>query len=420
MNAVTQLSPPPTIATSPPIPSHIPTPLSPTPIVPHQRVPSLIFPTPTPAQHELSATTIPPITQITPFEPAHFQLHVHYLSSVTLATTSCRSRTRTPRSHNSPLCQRLPNSHPHSNALPSLSPIPTSPQHPLQRTALRRNKGGTVSQHPPPQQIRTHSHTPTHLIHHQVFTVYRPSIQFTSDSGATDIILHQSDSHVLINYTHYDDPSCSPRFDVANDHSIYPLGTDYFCLPSSNLRLVAYVFSDHVLADNLFGLAPIINLGYSATYSSSGLTIRDPNHHVVIYGTKYDNIWKFSLPKPPTRSANIVVRHEQSAELVLYASASFGSPSYANFYHAANMGWFTNYPDLTPKMIRQNKPHSPATGLGHTTTSRSSVRFTRPRPTSHDTTASSTTPHFPHGLYIEPHHSESSGLNETLHYYDLI
>jgi hypothetical protein len=97
---------------------------------------------------------------------------------------------------------------------------------------------------------------------------------------------------------------------VANGHSIHPLGTGYLRLPSSNLRVIAYVFSDHNLSDNLFGLAAIINLGYTATYSSSGLTIRDPKHHVVIYGTKSDNVWKFSLPKPPTRSANIVVRHE--------------------------------------------------------------------------------------------------------------
>ncbi len=194
-----------------------------------------------------------------------------------------------------------------------------------------------MSSHLPTQLQRSSSPTPTHP-HQRVFTIYRPTIHFTSDSGVTDIILRQTDSHVLTDYTPYDDPAFSPRFDVANGHSIYPLGTGYLRVPSSNLRLIAYVFSDIDLADNLFGLAPIINLGYTATYSSSGLTIRDPNHHVVIYGTKHNNVWKFSLPKPPTRSANIVVRHEQSAELVLYASASFGSPTYATFYNAVNMG----------------------------------------------------------------------------------
>ena len=112
----------------------------------------------------------------------------------------------------------------------------------------------------------------THPLPRTVFTIYRPSIKFTSDSGATDIIIRHSDSHILTDYTPYDDSTCSPRFVVANGHSIHPLGTGYLRLPSSNLRVIAYVFSDHDLSDNLFGLAPIINLGYTATYSSSGLT----------------------------------------------------------------------------------------------------------------------------------------------------
>jgi hypothetical protein len=42
------------------------------------------------------------------------------------------------------------------------------------------------------------------------------------------------------------------------------------------------------------------------------------------------------------------------------------------------MGWLTNYPDgLTPKTLRRNKPHSPATALGHITASRSNVRSSR-------------------------------------------
>jgi hypothetical protein len=44
------------------------------------------------------------------------------------------------------------------------------------------------------------------------------------------------------------------------------------------------------------------------------------------------------------------------------------------------MGWLTNYPGLTPKMVRKNKPHSPATGLGHITASRSNVRSSRTTP----------------------------------------
>ncbi len=77
-----------------------------------------------------------------------------------------------------------------------------------------------------------------------------------------------------------------------------------------------------------------------------------------------------------------MVRHEQDAELVLYASASFGSPAYQTFYHAVSMGWLTNYPNLTPKAVRRNKPHSPPTALGHITASRSNVRSSRLPPVS--------------------------------------
>jgi hypothetical protein len=41
------------------------------------------------------------------------------------------------------------------------------------------------------------------------------------------------------------------------------------------------------------------------------------------------------------------------------------------------MDWLTNYPGLTPKTLRRNKPHSPATALGHITASRSNVRSSR-------------------------------------------
>jgi hypothetical protein len=44
------------------------------------------------------------------------------------------------------------------------------------------------------------------------------------------------------------------------------------------------------------------------------------------------------------------------------------------------MGWLTNYPGLTPKVVHRNKPHSPATALGHITASRAGVRSSRLTP----------------------------------------
>jgi hypothetical protein len=160
------------------------------------------------------------------------------------------------------------------------------------------------------------------------------------------------------------------------------IATSQLRIPHTSVSLLAYVFRDTGLSENLFDLAPLINLGYTATYSNTDISIDDSTHHTVIYGTKHplDNLWQFSLHKPDSHAARIVVRHEQDAELVLYSSASFRSPAYQTFYHVVHMGWLTNYPGLTPKTVRRNKSHSPATALGHITAWRSNVRYSRLTP----------------------------------------
>jgi hypothetical protein len=63
------------------------------------------------------------------------------------------------------------------------------------------------------------------------------------------------------------------------------------------------------------------------------------------------------------------------------------------FYNAIHMGWLTNYTGLTPKAVRRNKLHSPATALGHITASRSNVRSSRPTPVDSPTLALSAQPY---------------------------
>jgi hypothetical protein len=70
--------------------------------------------------------------------------------------------------------------------------------------------------------------------------------------------------------------------------------------------------------------------------------------------------------------------------MVLFANATFGSPSYQTFYNAVKRGWLHNYSNLTPDMIRRNKPHVPAYGLGHIQASRSGVRSTRTHQTAEE------------------------------------
>ena len=146
----------------------------------------------------------------------------------------------------------------------------------------------------------------------------------------------------------------------------------------------AFVFADHDLADNLFGLAPLVNQGLTATFSNTKVSFDAPTSsgsRTILYGTKNptDNVWYFSLPQHPHK-AFPVVRNETQAEIALYAMASFGHPSFRAFHRAVQLGYLSNYPDLTACMLRRNRPHTPATALGHITASRSNIRSTRRRP----------------------------------------
>ena len=219
---------------------------------------------------------------------------------------------------------------------------------------------------------------------HRVFSIYSPAVTFTSDSGATDILIRQQDSHILHHYTTYTDTAARPSFDVANFHKIYPIAHGQLRLPNTTIQLNAFVFSDDDLHSNLFGVSPLTEHGLSATYTNEDLQITTPTPHgpkTILYGVKQpgDNVWRFSLPKSRHAAAHNVIRHEQHAELALYASTTFGSPTFKTFYNALVKGWLSNYPSLTAKILSRNQPHSPATALGHITASRSGIRSTTPK-----------------------------------------
>ena len=153
---------------------------------------------------------------------------------------------------------------------------------------------------------------------------------FTSDSGATDILIRACDSHILTDFTVYNDTTSPPGFDVANYHQIFPIAYGKLAIPNTDITLDAFVFHDDDLHSNLFGIAPLTQHGLSATYTDTDLQVSPPTSHgskIIIYGVKHRNanVWRFSLPKSRPSAALNVVRHEQNAELVLYAPATFGS-----------------------------------------------------------------------------------------------
>ena len=92
-----------------------------------------------------------------------------------------------------------------------------------------------------------------------MFTVYRPgSITFNPDTGATDILIRQQDSTVLTDLVYYTNAEPAPAFHVANHTSIYPTSVGCLHIPNTDIHLTAYVFPDDDLADNLFGLVPLL------------------------------------------------------------------------------------------------------------------------------------------------------------------
>jgi hypothetical protein len=81
--------------------------------------------------------------------------------------------------------------------------------------------------------------------------------------------------------------------------------------PNTDVTIHAYLFRDHDLADNLFGIASLLRHGYTATFTDHDFTVHTPSN-VLLYGTKAprSNTWRFSLPRPTDFRVAAVIRHQ--------------------------------------------------------------------------------------------------------------
>jgi hypothetical protein len=203
---------------------------------------------------------------------------------------------------------------------------------------------------------------------------------FNPGTCATDILLRQHDSSLLTNVISYTYSYPAPAFHVANHTIIYLTAVGSLHILNTTITLTVYVFTDDDLAHNLFGLTPLLNYGCTTTFTKNSCAITGPPTSrypiLSLSSSPFANSWKFSLPKPSQPN-------ETHAEIVLYASAVFGNSTVKTFSKALPLGWFSNYPDLTLKMLTANKLHVPATGLDHIAASRANFCSTRtlPRPT---------------------------------------
>jgi hypothetical protein len=112
-------------------------------------------------------------------------------------------------------------------------------------------------------------------IDHKIFAVYHRESAATliPDSGATHILIRETDADIFQSTTPYPPHTRRPQFEVANRQFISPIATGVLRFPESTVTTQAYVFRDTDLADNLFGIAPLLHQGYTATFTDSAFTM---------------------------------------------------------------------------------------------------------------------------------------------------
>ena len=201
------------------------------------------------------------------------------------------------------------------------------------------------------------------------------------DTGSTDILVRQSDSHVLINVR----PHEGLRVKLPNNATMKSTAIGELQLPTMDVP--AYVFPDTVLHQTLLSIPTLVNKGCTAVFTSTDVSLTNGGT-LVAYGTKAptDTLWSIDLASPTSSniteftpaSANLVISMKTNADFVNFVHASFGSPVASSFLHATQRGYLSNYPRITPNMISSNLPNSIATAKGHLNQTRQGQHSTKP------------------------------------------
>jgi hypothetical protein len=146
---------------------------------------------------------------------------------------------------------------------------------------------------------RADSPTPPPTTDYHIFAVYQrdTAVSFIPDSGATHILIREADAEILHFVAPFPPHTRRPQFEVANGQFIVPIASGFITFPNTDVTIRAYLFRDHDIADNLFGISPLLRHGYSATFNEHDFALHTSSN-VLLYGTKAprSNTWRFSLP----------------------------------------------------------------------------------------------------------------------------
>ena len=109
-------------------------------------------------------------------------------------------------------------------------------------------------------------------------------MSFIPDSGATHILIREADADILHSVAKFPPHTRRPQFEVANGQFIVPIASGFITFPNTDVTVRAYLFRDNDLADNLFGIAPLLRHGYTATFTDNDFALHTASN-VLLYGT---------------------------------------------------------------------------------------------------------------------------------------
>ena len=187
-----------------------------------------------------------------------------------------------------------------------------------------------------------------------------PSHSFTAipDSGASHILLRESDIHILQN-VQYSKPNEAPFavLKAANNAELTAIGRGTLSL--AGLQPTAYIFRQGELATNLLGLAPFCDLGCEAIFSKNGFKLFGPNQSTpFLTGSRSpgQSLWKVNIsmktvsdhipPPYPIKEKGLYIEancisHHDNASYVRFVHAAMGYPAPSTFMTAVTNGYIT-------------------------------------------------------------------------------
>ena len=147
-------------------------------------------------------------------------------------------------------------------------------------------------------------------------------------------------------------------------------------------EIVGDIFNNNDLENSLVAihdytkehLAVILDEDQLVVAKKEHVIIEEKNVLLRSFKQRDEGLWTMPIPDSypeqhgkivQPKTINNIVRNQLDAPYVAFLHATYGSPSISTFIRAVDRGYLEGLPRLTPRMVRQNPPHSIALAKGH-------------------------------------------------------